>query len=59
MRGKGEGGEPEGEEEGAHQYCVKTSMPTTPSMLVCPVRDCRETVTFRPPPSMMPCRDNK
>lgn len=32
-----------------YQYCVNTSTPTTASMLVWPVRDCRDTVTFRPP----------
>ena len=37
-----------------YQYWVNTNMPTTPSMLVCPVRDCSDTVTFLPPASMIP-----
>lgn len=36
-----------------YQYCVNTSTPTTASMLVWPVRDCRDTVTFRPPVTIL------
>lgn len=32
-----------------NQNCVKTSRPTTEGMWVCPVLDCREMVTLRPP----------
>ena len=43
-------------ERGNHyQYWVNTSIPTTPNMLVCPVLDCGDTVTFLPPASMIPC----
>lgn len=38
-----------------YQCCVNTNMPTTACKLVWPVRDCRLTVTLRPPASMMPC----
>ena len=40
--------------EPQYQYCVKTSMPTTPNMEVWPVLDCREKVAFLPPASIMP-----
>lgn len=35
-----------------NQNWVNTSRPTMEGMCVCPVRDCREMVTFRPPADM-------
>lgn len=37
-----------------YQYWVNTKVPTTASMLVWPVLDCKERVTFLPPASMIP-----